>query len=178
MKRYVAMIVALTIGLASLSWVVSAIEESNPYYAGYMACQSKYKQEGDNTEYNNCIAKAKCVVDNPGEDPEYCECVGNGWIKLNTNVPFVGRCINKDSSTTTEGSTTSTAFTDLIGGISKMVVTAILIVSFMFIIIGWVQRASGNPKEGKDKLKKVAIWLAILGASGAILRLINPNFFT
>lgn len=112
--------------------------------------------------------RAECLKSNPGQT-SYCECVANGGVKLNTDVPFVGRCINKTD--------TSNAFPALIGGISKIVVTAILIVSFMFVIIGGVQRASGDAKGGKDKITKVAIGLAILGASGAILALINPNFF-
>lgn len=140
MKKYFAALVALVIGSVSLFGTVSAAEESNPYYAGYMACQSKY-DEKDTTEYANCIAKAKCVVDNPGEDAAYCDCVGNGGVKLNTNVPFIGRCINKDD--------TQNAFPSLIGGLSRMVVTAILIVSFMMIIAGGVMRTSGNAKGGK-----------------------------
>ncbi len=77
-------------------------------------------------EYQQCLTATK-------NDTAYCTCVKNGGVKLNTNVPFVGKCINKDGTGT--GSTTSTAFSDLIGGLSKMVVTAILIVSFMFVII-------------------------------------------
>ncbi len=131
---------------------------------------SNSSNSSDGQKYNECIANY------PGET-EYCSCIAEGGIKLNTNVPFVGKCINKDNSSSA-GSSASTAFTDLIGGLSKIVVTVILIVSLMFVIIGGVQRASGNPWEGKKKIIKVAIGLAILGASGAILRLINPNFFT
>lgn len=106
-----------------------------------VAQQAKTQQEKAiyQSKYNECI-KA-----NPG-DTAYCSCVADGGVKLNTNVPFVGRCINRDNSKG-QGSTTSTAFSDLIGGLSKIVVTAILIVGFMFIIIGGVQWASGNPKE-------------------------------
>lgn len=103
--------------------------------------------------------KSECLAAN-STDPNkvsYCNCVADGGVKLNTDVPFVGKCINKTD--------TSNAFPALIGGLSKMVVTVILIVSFMFVIIGGVQRASGNPKEGKAKITKVAIGLAILGAS-------------
>jgi len=32
-------------------------------------------------------------------------------------------------------------------------------------------------KKGKDLIRHVFIALALLGASGVILRLINPNFF-
>lgn len=103
---------------------------------------------------------------------------GGGWddeckdgIKLNTDVPFIGKCIKKDDA--------DNAFPALIGGLSKMVVTAILIVSFLMIIVGGVMRTTGgkNVWKGKEMIIKVAIWLAILGASGAILQLINPNFF-
>jgi len=37
--------------------------------------------------------------------------------------------------------------------------------------------ATGNPSEGKKMIIKVVIGIALLGASGVILRLINPNFF-
>lgn len=129
---------------------------------------TQQEQARKEAEYKACMENTK--------DDAYCTCLKNGWIKLNTNVPFVGKCINKDNSSAA-GSTTSTAFTDLIGGLSQIVVTAILIVSFMFIIIGGVQRASGNPAEGKKKILKVVIGLAILWSSWVILRLINPNFF-
>ena len=136
---------------------------------------SEIEKQQREKRYNECIA-TNPASDNPN-NIKYCNCVADGWIKLNTDVPFIGRCINKEGAGGTDESTTSTAFSDLIGGLSKIVVTAILVISFMFIIIGGVQWASWDPKAGKDKIKKVAIWLAILGASGAILRLINPNFF-
>ena len=101
--------------------------------------KTQAEQEVRQQKYNECM--------NANKDDAYCKCVASGGVKLNTNVPFIGRCINKDSTTDAEGTTTSTAFSDLIGGLSKIVVTAILIVGFMFIIIGGVQRASGNPKE-------------------------------
>lgn len=104
------------------------------------------------------------------DDSNYCACVAAGGVQLNTDVPFVGKCINKTD--------TDSAFPQLVGGLSKMVVTAILIVSFVMIIVGGVMRTTGNASEGKKLITKVAIGLAILGASGAILRLINPNFFT
>lgn len=91
-------------------------------------------------------------------DKNYCDCVKNGGVQLNTDVPFVGKCINKDK--------TSDAFPVLIGGLFKMVVTAILIVSFVMIIVGGVMRMMpGKAQQGKDLITKVAIGLAILGAS-------------
>jgi len=41
--------------------------------------------------------KSECMAANPGQDA-YCDCVANGGVKLNTNVPFVGKCINKTDS--------------------------------------------------------------------------------
>jgi hypothetical protein len=35
-----------------------------------------------------------------------------------------------------------------------------------------------KPKESKDRLKRVAITVLLLWFSWAILRLINPNFFS
>jgi hypothetical protein len=52
-----------------------------------------------------------------------------------------------------------------------------LIVSFLLIVIGGIMISTGNPKWGKDMIMKVIIGIALLGASGVILRLINPNFF-
>lgn len=195
MKRYFAIVMATLIWCMSLIWVVSAEDitpggdmtlegnnGTNPWQWGSMPDdvkqQAQQQQQKALTENEKKARQQRyddCIYANPG-DTSYCNCVADGWVKLNTNVPFIGRCINKEDSTGT-GSTTSTAFTDLIWGLSKIVVTAILIVSFMFVIIGGVQRASWNPEEWKAKIMKVVIWLAILGASGAILRLINPNFF-
>ena len=36
---------------------------------------------------------------------------------------------------------------------------------------------SGNYTKGMDIIQKVAVGMALLGASGVILKLINPNFF-
>jgi len=52
-----------------------------------------------------------------------------------------------------------------------------LIVSFVLIIVGGIMIATGNPSGGKKMIMKVVVGIALLGASGVILRLINPNFF-
>jgi hypothetical protein len=59
----------------------------------------------------------------------------------------------------------------------KILISVILVASFILIIVAGVMIATGDAKWGKDMIIKVAIWLAILWASGVILRLINPNFF-
>ena len=63
-----------------------------------------------------------------------------------------------------------------------MMVTVILLVCFMAILVGGVMiSASGgsdsSAKKGKELIGKVIVAIALLGASGVILRLINPNFF-
>ena len=99
--------------------------------------------------------------------------------KLNTKIPFIGDCI--ESSTQASGSAINetTAFPVLVTALVKILVSVILIASFVMIIAAGVMIATwwSNVKAGKDMIIKVAIWLAILWASGVILRLINPNFF-
>lgn len=112
----------------------------------------------------------------PCSDPGIC-C----GIKLNTSVPFIGKCIESRSTDvwTDEAKwvTETTAFPVLMGSLTKILVTAILIISFVLIVIGGIMIASGNPSWGKSMIRKVVIGIAILWASGVILRLINPNFF-
>lgn len=101
-------------------------------------------------------------------------------VELNTSVPFIGKCI-EDSSSDVGGDETwvtwDQAFPVLMSSMMKILVTVILIVSFVLIIVGGIMIAVGNPSGGKKMIIKVAIGIALLGASGVILRLINPNFF-
>lgn len=138
--------------------------------------------------------KEKCVCDQSyaAVDPNHC-C----GIKLNTNVPWIGRCIlfgntnNKDrdwTNTYGNGNTTITVnvlntFPLLMGALGKILLTVILLAWFGMLIRWGVQRASSNEgsRSGtswwKAMIAKVAIWLALIGASGVILHAINPNFF-
>lgn len=64
----------------------------------------------------------------------------------------------------------------------KIIMTAILVISFVLIVVAGVMvSASGmDPKmysKGMGMIKKVATGIALLGASGVILKIINPNFF-
>jgi len=132
-----------------------------------------------------------------------CICVPGPWvccgIKLNTTVPFIGNCIemiskqdeaalkaaNKRNTSTDPNTlqvTKSTAFPRLMLWLTKILVTVILLASFIAIIVAWVMMAaSGTGEEWYSKWKtiigSVIAALALLGASGVILRLINPNFF-
>lgn len=106
-----------------------------------------------------------------GDSTSTSEC---DWVQLNTDVPFVWNCIKKDN--------TATAFPTLMWGLTKMVVTAILIISFLLIIAWWVMIAMWWAEQslqwkGKDLILKVIIWIALLGTSWIILHIINPNFF-
>lgn len=73
--------------------------------------------------------------------------------------------------------TSEDAFPVLMGSLTQILVTIILIVSFVLIIIGGIMISTGNLSGGKSLIIKVVIGIALLGASGVILRLINPNFF-
>lgn len=119
----------------------------------------------------------------PCTDPWVC-C----GIELNTNVPFIGNCIklSKNKATTeTPGETTvteETAFPILMGSLTKILVTIIILIGFIGILIGWVMitaswGSDSGASKGKELIGRVIIALALLGASGVILRLINPNFF-
>lgn len=127
------------------------------------------------------------------------KCVCNGWYKdidnvcvsckapwvccgvqLNTSVPFIGNCIEDDSANVGAGETTvtwATAFPVLMWSLTKILVTVILILSFVLIVIWGIMITTGNPSGGKSMIIKVVVGIALLGASGVILRLINPNFF-
>lgn len=101
------------------------------------------------------------------------------WIKLNTDVPFIGNCIettNKENATTQLN-----AFPRLMGAMMKLIMMTILIMSFLMIVAGGVLLTmKGSVKQVEDGMaliQKVAIGMALLGASGVILKLINPNFF-
>jgi hypothetical protein len=131
----------------------------------------------------SCVVKYdSCISD--GWAPERCVCKAIGGISLNTNVPFVGNCIalRGSSSWNTTVVDPTTAFPVLVAGLTRIVMTIILIFCFMAIIVWGILMSMGGAdesqhKKGKDLIRHVFIALALLGASGVILRLINPNFF-
>ncbi len=155
-------------------------------------CKSSYSCESlfttDHAAARKCN-RDRCIADkgltsSPWTDlnSNSCNCkywvqwVGATWIPLNTSIPFVGRCVPKSSWSTDDGSALN-AFPVIISAATKMLVTVILLVSFVMIVVGGVQWASWDAKSWKAKITKVAIGIAMLGMMGAILRLINPNFF-
>lgn len=133
-------------------------------------------------DWTKAVEKKWCV---PCTDTWVC-C----GIQLNTNVPFIGNCIELSKWSTDDWSndaneskvTERTAFPILMWGLTKILVTVIILMGFVGILAGWVMiSASGGDdswaSKGKALIGKVIVALALLGASGVILRLINPNFF-
>ncbi len=108
-------------------------------------------------------------------------------IMLNISIPFIGRCIKKDpnakqTSDDQGNSTVGNVFPKLMWGMIRLVMTAIYIIWFLWILVGWFMiAASGADPSLKEKWKSLIImiiwWLILLWASWVILNLINPNFF-
>lgn len=119
--------------------------------------------------YDTTLKKYKC---GPCSSDDVC-C----GTRLNTKIPFIGDCIESAAQASGSTITETTAFPMLVSSLVKIIISVILIASFILIIAAGVMRATGNAKWGKDMIIKVVIWLALLWASGVILRLINPNFF-
>jgi len=94
-------------------------------------------------------------------------------IKLNTDFPIIWNCIG-DSENENE----TNAFPTMIWAITKIVMSLVFVVCFIMIIYAWILWAADKPKDAKDWLKRVAITILLLWFSWAILRLINPNFFS
>ena len=107
------------------------------------------------------------------------------WVLLSTNVPFIWQCIvfKKHKDHNPEAwllVDEETAFPVLMWWVSKIMVSLILLTGFLWILVWGVMIAAAGAGDSK-KWKKI-IWnvisaLALLGASGVILHLINPNFF-
>lgn len=152
-----------------------------------LACPGTGYLSGDiNSEYTceSCIEgetipnanHTKCVCDSN------FKCCG---IKLNTVVPFIWDCIemNTDSSRSDTTSVTSvTAFPILMQWLMKILMSAIMIFSFLMVIIAWLMMtawpfSSGSFSKWKTILKNVIISLILLWCSWLILSLINPSFF-
>lgn len=122
-----------------------------------MQCMKEKKHE-------KCLDE--CVV-NPkiGQTQDYCDCICNGGVKLNTNIPFVGRCISLGEDSDEENSTTVTqisAFPKLMRALMNILLTIILTSSLIAIIIGGVMIASSGANssgydQGKSLIKKVII---------------------
>lgn len=97
------------------------------------------------------------------------------WIELNTNVPFIRKCLEKENA--------DTAFPKLMGWLSKIVITFTLVIAFLMVVAGWVLITmswadQSNFSKWKELIIKVIVWIVLLGSSWVILYMINPNFFS
>ena len=102
------------------------------------------------------------------------------WIKLNTNFPVVWNCIS--FSDWEEGTNPKNVFPKMIWGLTKVIMSLVLVWCFIWVIVAWIMRAADNPWTRKSwwakwLLARIAITMLLLWFSGVILRLINPNFF-
>jgi hypothetical protein len=114
-------------------------------------------------------------------DIEKCNC----GIKLNTKIPFIGRCIVNENTNDTwqkwEWTVVNTldAFPKLMWALIKLLMSLIMIVCFASLIIWWFMMTIPDQYDvGKWLIKKVVWTIVILGSLWTILYLINPNFFS
>lgn len=119
------------------------------------------------------ICKTKCST--AGNDTKFCDCKCDWGIVLNTDFPFIGRCISKwwelgDGSSSI--SAIAQAFTNIF-------MTLIITWGFAMVIRWWVLMSMGGKdfEKWRTYIMNVVIAFAALGSLGIILRLINPNFF-
>lgn len=163
-------------------------QQSQQNQSAQQACGPLFQAPLSNgwDRYQKCLTCASA----PWANTSRCFCSAWWWIVLNTNVPFVGNCImlrknvntaNADPNTTVTDPTN--AFPRLLAGLTKITMTVILIFCFMAIIVwgvlismGWASEAQAT--KGKELIRHVIMALALLGASGVILRIINPSFFS
>ncbi len=155
-------------------------------------------QKKFDTTKNDCVCSKtqdECANNWDKLNKETCKCECDSSLRccgilLNTVVPFIWDCIEMTSqndvwSSSNENTSTVNqlnAFPFLMMGLSKILVTVILIFSFLIVIASglmmttWVYDES-NYKTGMERIKKVVVALILLWSSWLILKLINPSFF-
>jgi hypothetical protein len=133
------------------------------------AVEDQYKKMQQQDRYGSEGTAAKACIE------AWCyyiwsKCLSCDGIKLNTNVPFIWNCIPSDSQ--------SEAFPLFIGGLIKFAMSLLMLAGFLCILIWGVMITAWKTADWKDLIMKVVRALAALGASGVILKIINPNFFS
>ena len=142
-------------------------------------CQSNYKKVSKsirNTTTNAIDTVSVCEKC----DIDKCNC----GVKLNTNIPFIGRCImyGNTNNTWMSGDVTTvnaiSAFPILMTGMIRLLMGVILVVCLGTIIVGWfMMTVPWQYETGKWLVMKVVWTIVALGSLWLILYLINPNFF-
>jgi len=95
-------------------------------------------------------------------------------VKLNTNIPGVWQKICEW--------TAASSFWSLMWGLMKLFINFVVAVAFIALIASGVMMMFSGVSQStagkwKELLKKVVIWIILLGLSGIILHTLNPNFF-
>ena len=103
-------------------------------------------------------------------------------IMLNTNIPFVGRCIKKTATSWWSTTTLGNAFPNLMWWLVRIVMSAVVVVWLLAVLVWWfmvaAEWAAGTKQKWLDLIKLAVWWLILVWLSWIILNLINPNFFT
>ena len=122
--------------------------------------------------YQDCLGRQE-----DSKDPSKNE----AWvIRLNTNVPFVWRCIHK--RTDWEQSNATNALPKLLQALVRIAMTVVVVAWFLWILV-WGFMITGawafwTAEKGKRIIIAVIVGLILLWASWIILSLVNPDFFT
>ena len=98
-------------------------------------------------------------------------------IQLNTDIPWV-----TDNSRCLKEADADNVFWKLMGAMMKLLINMTVAVAFIALIasgvmmtVSWASQSTAW--KWKELLKKVVLWIVLLGLSGLILHTINPNFF-
>ena len=124
----------------------------------------------------------------PNESHTRCICDPNFkccWVQLNNVIPFIWDCIEMNAESNRDNTTnvnSVTAFPILMQWLMKILMSVIMIFSFLMIIVAWLMIVSWAFgwnwfATGKKIIKNVIISLILLWCSWLILSLINPSFF-
>lgn len=97
-------------------------------------------------------------------------------IKLNTDFPIIGNCIELKKWWTWVDPTT--VMPNLMWSLMKIIMSIIMVVCFIMIIVWGIYWASNDAKKWRDLIKKAAVTVLLLWLSGVILKVINPTFFS
>lgn len=103
------------------------------------------------------------------------------YIILNTNVPFVWRCIKKEFNEGGQDTNVSNVFPKLMANMIRIVMVVLVVWWFLWILVWWFMIAAngafGTKQTGVKLILGIIAGLILLWASGILLNLINPNFF-
>jgi hypothetical protein len=144
----------------------------------------------DNPWLTDQIAGSEATLDAINQDARERSWPGVCWtyalddkeyIILNTNVPFVGRCIKKEFNEWGEETNVSNVFPKLMANMIRIVMVILVVWWFLWILVwGFMIAANwafGTKQTGVKLILGIIAGLILLWASGILLNLINPNFF-